>query len=192
MEPDNHVSSDRGADDPEFHSYRRALRFVYFGVLALGSALLIASIVTNLFFHGHRPDRAAPEPTATDLLSCNHDVEMLLEDLGRSSTELQAQAVQGEAHDLGARWEEFARQKWQPRWEEVLRRCKFDELAETGLGPAYDRMAAVHRELPGMMLRYREMMKRFTNDQARDLEAMRTALDKSRRLLEERAGTPSP
>jgi len=59
-----------------------------------------------------------------------------------------------------------------------------------GLGPAYDRMARVHRELPAMMLEYREMMRRFTREQARDLDAMRHALDKSRKLLEERAGTP--
>jgi len=188
VDPENPTSQDPPKDQ-EFHSYRRALVIGYVGALGLAAAWVVLSIVVELFF-GHGRRVRAPEPTPADLLACNHDVRGLFEDPGKTAAELQAAAVVGDARDLDARWEEFSRHLWQERWEQVLRRCKFDELAETGLGPAYDRMARVHRELPAMMLEYREMMRRFTREQARELDAMRHALDKSRKLLEERAGTP--
>lgn len=167
---------------PEFRRYRQALFAIYFAVLASGSLLLLASVVYDLFFR--RGERASL-PSPTDLIACQHDVRALLEDLGVTASKLQSEAVTGDPHDLGGRWERFSRD-WQERWTKVGERCRFDELADTGLGPAYDRMAWVHRQLPPMKLKYRELMKRFTVEQASDLEEMRRALDRSRAVLEPR------
>jgi hypothetical protein len=143
---------------------------------------VIASIVHELFLRrGERP----PLPNPTDLLTCNRDVGDLLEGLGRTAAELQREAATGDPEDLGGRWERFAAD-WQERWHKVNRRCRFDELADTGLGPAYDRMAWVHRNLPGVKLKYREAMKRFTDEQAGEIKEMREALKRSHALLEKR------
>lgn len=151
-------------------------------LLSLGSLLVLSSIVYDLFLRrGQRP--ALPSPT--DLAGCNDDVRALLEGLGTTAATLQAQAVTGDPTDLGGRWERFSAD-WQRRWGEVNERCRFDELADTGLGPAYDRMAWVHRRLPPLRLEYRELMKRFTAGIAMTLEEMRRALDRSRTLLEQR------
>jgi hypothetical protein len=90
------------------------------------------------------------------------------------------------ATELGTRWEEFSR-AWDRRWNVVNAQCRFDELAETGLGRAVDRLAWVHRNLPGLKLQYREMMKQFSENQAETLAEMREALSRSRKLLQEQA-----
>ncbi|MBI4508330.1 MAG: hypothetical protein HY698_01760 [Deltaproteobacteria bacterium] len=176
-----------GSQGPEeFRGYRRALTVAYVTVLALGSALIVVSIVSELFFR--RGERHPASPPA-DPLQCNQDVQGLLEDLGNTAVNLQREAVTGNATDLGGRWEEFAKE-WQKRWDLVNTRCQFDELADTGLGPAYDRMASVHRSLPTLKLKYRELMKRFSDEQAAELADMRSALEKSRALLLSRSGMP--
>jgi hypothetical protein len=171
----------------EFRPYRLALWIVYVSVGGLGALLLITSIVVELF--GRRSDKAqAPSPA--DFLQCNSDVLTLLKDLAVTPAEIQREAATGAVQaELGNRWEEFSR-AWDRRWNVVNAQCRFDELAETGLGPAVDRMAWVHRNLPGLKLQYREMMKQFSETQARTLAEMRDALSRSRKLLEEQAGTP--
>jgi hypothetical protein len=171
----------------EFRPYRLALWIVYVSVGGLGALLLITSIVVELF--GRRSD-VAQAPSPADLVTCNGDVLHLLEDLAATPAEIQREAASGtKITELGSRWEEFSRE-WDRRWNVVNVQCKFDELAETGLGPAVDRMAWVHRNLPGLKLQYREMMKQFSETQAETLAAMREALGRSRKLLQEQAETP--
>lgn len=173
----------------EFRRYRQALAGLYITVGSLGTLLLISSVVVELFFtHGER----RPAPSPADLLECNREVTALLEDLGATAAEIQREAVVGRSEsDLSKRWDDFSRE-WQRRWEAVNVRCEFDERAETDLGEAYNRMAWVHRNLPALKLKYKEMMKQFTREQAADLAEMRAALAKSRQLLEESAETPPP
>jgi hypothetical protein len=171
----------------EFRPYRLALWIVYVSVGGLGALLLVTSIVVELF--GRRSD-AATAPSPADLLQCNDDVLHLLEDLAVTPAEIQRAAATGATRaELGTRWEEFSRE-WDRRWNVVNVQCRFDELAETGLGPALDRMAWVHRNLPGLKLQYREMMKQFSETQAETLVEMREALGRSRKLLQEQAETP--
>ena len=171
----------------EFRPYRLALWIVYVSVGGLGALLLITSIVVELF--GRRSD-VAQAPSPADLVTCNGDVLHLLEDLAATPAEIQREAARGtKLTELGSRWEEFSRE-WDRRWNVVNVQCKFDELAETGLGPAVDRMAWVHRNLPGLKLQYREMMKQFSETQAETLAEMREALGRSRKLLQEQAETP--
>jgi hypothetical protein len=171
----------------EFRPYRLALWIVYVSVGGLGALLLISSIVVELF--GRRSD-TVQAPSPADLLHCNGDVLELLEDLALTSAKIQGEAAKGTARtELGTRWEEFSRE-WDRRWNLVNAQCRFDELAETGRGPAVDRMAWVHRNLPGLKLQYREMMKQFSETQAQTLAEMREALDRSRKLLQEQAETP--
>jgi len=171
----------------EFRPYRLALWIVYVSVGGLGALLLITSIVVELF--GRRSD-TAQAPSPADLLQCNGDVLHLLEDLAVTPAEIQREAAMGTAAtELGNRWEEFSR-TWDRRWNVVNAQCRFDELAETGLGRAVDRLAWVHRNLPGLKLQYREMMKQFSENQAETLAEMREALSRSRKLLQEQAETP--
>ncbi len=175
------------APSAEFRPYRLALWIVYVSVGGLGALLLIGSVVVELF--GRRSD-AAQAPSPADLLQCNDDVLLLLEDLAVTPAEIQREAARGAAKsELGTRWEVFSRE-WDRRWNVVNAQCRFDELAETGLGPAVDRMAWVHRNLPGLKLQYREMMKKFSETQAETLAEMREALGRSRKLLHEQAETP--
>lgn len=175
-----------GENQQEFRSYRQALVILYVGVLSAGSLLAIASIIVELFFQRHE---LAPEPTAADLLSCNRDVERLLDGLSREAGELHQQALSDA--NLGERWEEFA-SRWRREWATVNESCQFDILAETGLGSAYDWMANVHRDLPVLQLEYREMMRRWTDNQVPRMREMRRTLERSRKMLQERSGTPPP
>jgi hypothetical protein len=168
----------------EFRSYRQALLLVYTGFLAVGSLLVLASILIELFFH---PPEAAAEPTPADLVSCNDDVRGLLEGLARTAGELHAQALS--ENNLGERWEEFA-SRWRREWAAVNESCQFDTLAEAGHGSAYDWMANVHRELPVLQLEYREAMQRWSDTQVPRMREMRRTLERSRKILEERSGTP--
>jgi hypothetical protein len=175
----------------EFRLYRKALWIVTVTVGGLGALLVFASIVVELY--GGRGSGTGPRPpTPTDLLQCNDDVLHLLEDLVDTPAELMHLAGQGvPGTELGRAWEGFSHD-WDRRWATVNTQCQFDELADTGLGQAYDRMAWVHRNLPRLKLQYRETMQRFTDRQAETLAEMRDALDKSRRLLHEQAETPPP
>jgi hypothetical protein len=175
----------------EVRSYRQALWIAYVSVGGLGSLLLVASIVAELF--GGRPGSDGPRaPSPQDLLQCSDDVLLLLEDLADTPSDLMHEAAHGaKVTELGEKWEAFSHD-WDGRWETVNVQCRFDELADTGLGPAFDRMAWVHRNLPRLKLKYRETMKRFTDDQAETLVEMRAALERSRRLLHEQAETPPP
>jgi hypothetical protein len=159
---------------------------IYFTIGGAGALLILTSVLYDLFWHkgAHR----APPPPA-DLLECNRDVRRLLEGLGDTSAQLQRDAVEGDAHDLGGRWEEFAKE-WQQSWDLVNERCRFDELSGTRQPLAYERMAEVHRKLVTMKLSYREMMAHFDESLARELAHAREALDKSRADLEKRTLAP--
>jgi hypothetical protein len=161
---------------------------VWLSVGSLGSLLLLSSVVVELFFRGAG---GANAPTPADLLECNAEVRTLLIELGETAAEIQKEAATGDRpeRDLGARWETFSR-AWQRRWETVNARCRFDELADTTLGPAYNRMAEVHRKLPRLKLAYQSLLKKFTEDEAAEIARMREALDKSRELLEQEAPAP--
>lgn len=172
------------SDHREFRRYRQALIGIYFLALTLGVSLVLASLVYDLFL---RRGPRAPAPTVEARVRCNDEVRELLEDLGKTAASLQAQAAAGDPDERGTRWDEFSR-AWDARWEAVNVRCQFDHLADTGLGKAYDRMAWVHRSLPTLKLKYRDMMKRFAADQAQELAEMRRALDASSAELHKRAG----
>lgn len=177
-----------GKNPEEFRSYRKALWIAYVAVGGLGATLLIASIVVELFGRSGQ----APAPSPEDLLQCNDDVLHLLEDLANAPADIMRQAAEGvPGSELGKRWEGFSHD-WDRRWETVNTRCKFDELADTGLGPAFDRMAWAHRNLPRVKLKYRDQMKQFTDSEAETLVEMRGALDRSRQLLQEQAEQRPP
>jgi len=178
-----------GKNPEEFRSYRKALWIAYVTIGGLGALLVFASIVVELFGDRGTGPKA---PSPTDLLQCNDDVRHLLEDLVDKPAELMHLAGQDvPGTELGRAWEAFSHD-WDRRWATVNTQCQFDELADTGLGPAFDRMAWVHRNLPRLKLQYREMMQRFTDRQAETLAEMRVALEKSRSLLHEQAETPPP
>ena len=166
---------------------RRALLAVYVAVGALGVVLVLSSVIVELFFR--RSERTAA-PTPADLLACNRDVERLLGSLGESAGRLHGEALSGDDAVLRSRWHEFDR-AWQRDWQQVNERCGFDELADTGLGTAYDRMAQVHRALPRMKLKVRELIERFDAELAEDVTEMRRALDRSHDDLE-RSGLAAP
>jgi hypothetical protein len=176
------------ADPQEFRRYRQALLIVYLLVGTVAAGLIISSVAAELFF---RRSRQSPPPSPAGLLQCNLHVEELLLNLGTKAADLMKGAVTTQEMDLGGKWEEFSKE-WQARWKSVNDECQFDKLADTGLGPGYDRMAWVHRNLRATLLNYRELMKRFNDSQADEIAEMRRALDRSRALLDKQATTPKP
>jgi hypothetical protein len=153
---------------------------LFIGVGGSGALLIFTSIVSELFLRrGERP----PPPSPADLLQCNHDVRQLLDDLGTTA----ALVVTGPSDSAagGTRWEDFQR-KWEQEWDAVNDRCHFDGLADTGQGPAYDRMAWVWRTLATTKLKYRELMTRFSHDLENEIVEMRKALDRSLADLQRR------
>jgi hypothetical protein len=155
------------------------------GLIAVGAALGVlvsASIVIDLFATGRKEARrealAAPE-----LAACHADVRLLLERLAREAARLELLPLEGRPGDLVTTWDGFAG-SWDTAWREIDTRCRFSQLADRGLGTAYDRMAWVHRSLPSTKKKYAEKMARFSRDLAGEVAQMRRALDKSLADLE--------
>jgi len=165
---------------PEFRRYRQLLAMSYMGVLALGGLFLTASVVNELFF-AHK--EGSPPPSPADLVVCEKKVRQLLDDLVATASRLQSSAL--EEKNVGGQWSAFEG-RWQQQWSQANDQCQFTQLEETGLGADYDRVAAVHRGLPTMVLKYRELMHHFTDEQASELAEMRHALDTSRKRLQKR------
>jgi hypothetical protein len=166
------------ANPAEFRRYRQALLVAYVVLGGLAILLIAASVIADLFFTGKERARL-PAPSAVDPLRCNHDVRELLEALGGKAAELELDAVKGDGKNLGARWEAFA-ERWEAEWRAVGARCAFDDgPAESARGPAFERVAWVHRNLIELARKYRGMMARFDEEQAREIARMREALDRS-------------
>ncbi|MFH0902969.1 MAG: hypothetical protein V2A73_20260 [Pseudomonadota bacterium] len=171
--------------DPELKRYGKTIGVLYAVVMACSCGLIVASILHELFFR--RVD-SLPEPTTTDLAGCSSSVRSLLEDLGKTVAWLQQEAVTGNPENIAARWESFSG-NWQERWNSVNRQCRFEKLANTGLGQTFDRMAWVHQQLPIVKLKYREMMKRYTEEQVAELTAIRRVLDRIEKQHSEHVGS---
>ena len=148
----------------------------------LVAVLIIVSIVNDLFL-GRAPPRGRAALSQDELLACNRDVRALLESLVRESARLQLAPLTGD-ETMGQSWD-VAGESWDRTWREVEGRCRFDALADQGLGAAYDRIAWVHRSLPRTKLQYTEWMARFSRDLRPEIGEMRRALDKSQAVLQE-------
>ncbi len=172
----------------EFRRYRQGLTTLYFAVAAFGFVLLSSSVIKQLLFHSPRvslqgPRLSAEDPNPSELLQCNDDVQVLLEDLGKQAATLMQQAP---PQRVSRRWTAFSHQ-WRDRWHEINLRCRFKELVNTDMGTAYDRMASVHGDLPAMRLKYEGLIGRFDDEQAAELGRMHRALELSHAALQERA-----
>ncbi len=182
----------------EFKRYRQMLAAVYFATIALGSLLLGASVVRQLFFHPtvvlDGPVLSAENPDPEELLACNERVRALFEALGGETTALLAAPPSEHDRKIFTEWEAFSR-SWTHEWHLVNQRCRFEELAGSGMSIAYDRMAKVHADLRAMRLKYQSLLVRFDEEQASELRRMRRALDKSsesfRALVEGARGAPT-
>ena len=177
---------------PEFRRYRQVLTAIYLVVIGLGGVLLTASIARALLFRSPTveltgPKLSAENPNPQELLQCNRDVAALLGALGEETASLMARPTA----ETDRHWEEFSR-TWRTTYDEVNARCRFQELANTHLGTAYDRMAAVHADLPAMRLKYQDLLVRFDEEQADELGRMQRALQDSLAALEERARSAPP
>lgn len=153
---------------------------------ALFSLLITASIVNDLFL-GRPPaaERAAALSPA-EKLACVRDVRGLLEGLVHEVAQLELESLTSDA-ELDASWDVFGA-AWDRDWRDSDARCRFEELADKGLGTAFDRTAWVHRSLPRTKLQYREWMGRFSRDLRPEIEEMRRALDRSQADLGKTAG----
>jgi hypothetical protein len=150
--------------------------------IAAFGILVAASIVIELFATGRREARReALEPG--EQVACNAEVRVLLERLAREAARLELLPLEGRPADLIANWDAFA-VSWETAWSAADARCRFSQLADRGLGTAYDRVAWVHRSLPTTKLKYAEKMARFSRDLAGEVAQMRRALDKSLADLE--------
>lgn len=183
----------------EHRAVRRTLTIVYIAVLGTASLYLLASVVHELFLRKQAVAAGPPVANAVELLRCHDAVSELLEDLGKTAAGLELEAVTGDGRELAQRWAEHERD-WRRRWTATNELCRFDRTADPALGPAFEWISGVWERLPAVQLQYRDMMRRFADHPGSDLEEMRAALDRSRRLLqeeledelEERTDQPSP
>ncbi len=127
------------ARDPALRPYRIAVYVVYGLFCAVFFALLLRSIVGDLY--GHRPSGVAPEsPTAC------------LEELERLYNELSARAVQPaprglESGALAREWDSWSR-RWEDDIERVSLRCPLEsDPAAAALADALDGIEELRRRL---------------------------------------------
>jgi hypothetical protein len=160
-------------------SRRHRLAFLAIVAILAGAigVLVTASIVIELFATG-RPAARREAPSAAEQAACNRDVRALLERLVREAARLEQLPLEGRGEDLVKTWDSTI-QAWDDEWAALGERCRFAQLADRGLGTAYDRIAWVHHSLPTTKLKYAEMMARFSRDLAGEVAEMRRALDKS-------------
>jgi hypothetical protein len=116
------------------------------------------------------------------MLECNRQVRELLDGLVREAAHLEVAPLSTDIEDPAAEWDREGK-GWEARWRAADARCRFSQLADQGLGTAYDRMAWVHRSLPRTRLKFTERMARFSDDLAEEVGEMRRALDKSQAAL---------
>lgn len=145
---------------------------------------MLGSVVYELFIYRPNSHEAPAVAGAADLLQCHDAVAELLTDLGTTAAELEREAVVGDGRELAQRWAEHERD-WRRRWNGANDLCRFDRAPEPALGPAFEWMTAVWEKLPALQLTYRDQMRRFAENPGSELEEMRAALDRSRKLLEE-------
>jgi hypothetical protein len=170
---------------PEFRRYRQGLQIATVGTTAILIAWLLVSVGRSLFAH---PAVRTGQPfsgRADDvgaLLSCQGDVEQLFDDVNKKLFDLQAL---GARYDIAIaeQWEAFSKQ-WKRRWRESGARCRFEELQNHGLGPAYDHLAAVWGELEGMQRAYAVLLYNYIDHHASQVNDMRHALETSRKTFE--------
>lgn len=164
------------------------LTAIYFATVALGFALLVASVAKELMFRSPAVELPQSQMNAQDptiLLECHDRVLGLLIKLSDTTNELLSRPPQGDRGSLASDWEDFTR-AWNDEWDTINARCRFSELADRNVGVAYDRLAKVHAELPTIKLKYQSLLIRFEDEQAAELARMRRALDRSRAALQER------
>ena len=148
-------------------------------------AWLLASVGHSLFAHpAVRPSESfsGRADDADALLGCQGDVEQLFDDVNRKLFDLQALGARYDIA-LAEQWEAFSRQ-WKRRWRQVGARCRFEELSNHGLGPAYDHLAAVHGELERMQRAYAQLLYNYIDHHASQVNDMRHALETSRKTFE--------
>jgi hypothetical protein len=155
-----------------YSRYRTAVRLAVFVPTAALALLIAASIVIELLDRP-LPRAHAPALTPAEITTCRRDVAALLDALVREGAREQ-EAPRGEA--LGETWDAFGK-AWDAEHRAVSARCRFDELAESGLGREYDRAAWVHQSLPRTRLKIGHQLARFARDLADEIAGMRRALE---------------
>lgn len=172
----------------EFRRYRQVLAAVYLGTIVAGFGLLAASVVHQLWWSpdvdvdGPLLEEDNPDPRL--LLECNRRVQRLYDQLDRVTLDLLASPRRGQDRDLRGEWEEFGRD-WVREWHRVNAQCRFEDLADSDMGEAYERLAEVHGDLRAMRLKYQSLLVRFDKEQSAELLDMKRALDDSRRAFED-------
>jgi hypothetical protein len=172
---------------PEFRRYRQGLQIATFTVTTAGIVWLLASVAHTLFAHpAVRSQDAARFSGRSDdveaLLHCQTDVESLFDALNRKLFDLQALGARYD-FQLAEQWEAFSKQ-WKRRRLEIGARCRFEELANHGLGAAYDRLAAVYDELERMQRAYAVLLYHYVDHHESTVNDIRHALETSRKAIE--------
>ncbi len=148
--------------------------------------MLATSVAKQLFLQPtvelDGPVLSAEKPAPADLLTCNHRVQQLFDELGDTVTGLMSSPARNDNRKIYSEWEGFGR-RWTQEWHKVNQRCRFEELTGSGMSVAYDRMARVHADLRAMRLKYQSLLVRFDEEQADELRRMKRALDKSQAVF---------
>lgn len=156
-----------------------------FGVTAIIIAWLIASVALSLFARPAVRTGATYSGRPDDLealIHCQADVETLFDDVNRKLFDLQAL---GAKYDIerAQQWEDFSK-RWKQRWLQAGARCRFEELENSGLGAAYDRLAAVYGELEEVQRAYALLLYHYIDHHASRVDDIRNALKTSRKTFE--------
>jgi hypothetical protein len=165
------------ARDPRFKPYRVALWAVYFALIAIGSGVVVASVVRNL--RGpHRPARSAALPTRAALRVCVTELEALAREQN-----LRAWRLAEEVGREGAipRWDAWSKD-WEQRVEDLSDRCRLEARGpdpegfggREELARARDAVLALHRAYRAQVNRFAqegEDLARSATDALRDARA---------------------
>jgi len=159
---------------------------MYLSLAAIGGLYVGVSVLASLTWARETvPDGPrAGEVSTQHVLACQADANRLLDELGRSASEL-VDIRDSADGSVSSRWAQFTT-GWKREMQAVDERCGFSELQGSGLGVHYDRIARVYEQIPETFLRYDNLVRRFDNQQADELLSMRRALEKSKKALERR------
>lgn len=117
-----------------------------------------------------------------ELRNCQQKLEQLLTDLHRETFTLQARALRFEENPA-AEWRNWSR-AWRQRWRVLGRRCRLGELAGSGVSPAIDRMADIHKHLRQLQISYTGVMDQFVERYAERLNRLKQQLAKVRSMID--------
>lgn len=169
------------------------------GVTGILILWLLSSVAYALLLPSRLPAGAVGEsglsgrPEGMDgLLSCQQEVEGLHAELAGAPPGLEKLSAGYDRAEGARRTAEF-QGRWLPRWQAAGLRCHFREARmQEGLGAAFNQLAWSYERLGELRDGYLAQLDLFLARHTSELEAIRHALDSSRKAIEAQRCSAAP